>query len=338
MNRRQFSDVILNAAERLGMLRVMQGVGRRSDLPLYVLTYHRVDVPRPGSPLDPAQINATPEQFEAQMKLLADCYHPVGIEEVLAAVDGRADLPRDAVLVTVDDGYRDFRDTIFPIAMRHGVRPLLFVPTAFVGQGQFWWDRLYAITTFSTRPEIDTPIGRLPLDTPAAQKIVYRLLVEHLKSIPFAEAEEWVSQAWQNVDCAACLQRFTLNWDELRELAAAGAGIASHSHNHPIMSRIPLEQAREEIRRSQRLLQLELSQTLPVFAFPDGKNYAFNPALVQMLREEGIRLAFTMLPGCAHLRADNLLALPRFGAWQRLTLSQLHWRLTPLFTRMNKPA
>ena len=77
------------------------------------------------------------------MRLIANKYHPVTAEEVLEAASGNRKLPPYAVLVTVDDGYRDFKNHIWRIAKPYGIRPVLFVPTAFIGSGVFWWDQLY---------------------------------------------------------------------------------------------------------------------------------------------------------------------------------------------------
>ncbi len=320
-----------NCIERLGVVRALQKPGGHSSQSLYVLAYHRViepDDPIPGMDL----VNATPAQFEAQMQLLAREYHPVTAEDVLNAFDRGTPLPRDAVLVTVDDGYRDFQDTIFPIASRYGIHPVLFVPTQFVGQGSFWWDRLPRALTRARVLEIHTPVGRFSLHTATGQTQALARLSDYVRTQPYEQARQWVEDLCSEI--APDLPdsgRATLDWGELRALARAGVDIASHTHSHPILSHVSLEQARREIRLSQDLIAREIGRVLPIFAFPDGRPYAMSQALLPVLRSEGFRLAFTRVEGRARLDRDEPLQLPRLRVSRRMSLAQFHLHLTPFY-------
>ena len=322
----------LALAERIRLLDFIQRLGRGAGRRLYVLAYHRVDEFDRKPRLDPSLISATPAQFEAQMRFIAQRYHPISAEEVLETIERGASLPRDAVLVTVDDGYCDFQEVIFPIARRYGIRPVLFVPTAYVGQGAFWWDQLFDALQQTRAQEISTPLGRLSLRTPAEKQAAMKRLGAYVQFSlsPFEQARRELQTL-----CAAAVpdllppERVTLDWDDLRALARAGATIAAHSHTHPILSRIPLDQARDEIRTSQRLIAQEIGQALPIFAFPDGNPPAFTPEVVSLLREEGFKLAWTMVEGCVDLELDDPLCLPRIALGGELTRAQVHFRLSP---------
>lgn len=321
-------------AERSRLLDVIQRLGRGVGRRLYVLAYHRVDELDRKPRLDPSLISATPAQFEVQMRFIAQRYHPISAEEVLETIERGALLPRDAVLVTVDDGYRDFQEVIFPIVRRYGIRPVLFVPTAYVGQGAFWWDQLFDALQQTRAQERSTPVGRLSLRTPAEKQAAMGHLRAYIKR-PHSSFEQ-ARRELQALCTAAAPdllppERVTLNWDELRALARAGATIASHSHTHAILSRIPLDHVRDEIRTSQRLIAQEIGQALPIFAFPDGNPPAFTPEVMSLLREEGFKLALTMVEGCAHLERDDPLCLPRIAISRKMTCAQVHWRLTPVY-------
>ena len=100
------------------------------------------------------------------MTFLASRYRPVSLTELLGARRGEHALPLRSVLVTFDDGYRDFADHAWPILRRHGIPAVLFVPTAYPGNPgrAFWWDRLYsAVSRTSAAETIDTPVGELRL-------------------------------------------------------------------------------------------------------------------------------------------------------------------------------
>jgi len=53
-------------------------------------------------------------------------FEPVCAADVLAAVQGRCTLPDNALLVTIDDGYRDRQDTALPMMSQMGIKPVVF--------------------------------------------------------------------------------------------------------------------------------------------------------------------------------------------------------------------
>jgi len=114
-----------------------RGVGETSKLfsaakddderTLRVLTYHKVN------DLWPNPITVPTRTFARQMSLLAELgYRPVSLDVVLDHYLNGAPLPRKAVLITFDDGYRDNLENAAPILLRHGYPAVIFVPTGFL--------------------------------------------------------------------------------------------------------------------------------------------------------------------------------------------------------------
>ncbi len=327
--RKRLKRRLLAAAQRLGVFSLLQRRLSSDGSVVYVLTYHRVDEPERCPWLDPAHISASPQAFEAHMRLIASQYHPVDIRAVLAAVRGQAPLPHNAVLVTVDDAYRDFGEVLYPIARQFGIRPVLFVPTAFVGSAEFfWWDKLYQAVFWAQTDALETPAGIFRLDSAASRRSAVKHLSRYLKAQPCNWTLSFVDSLYERSTPPFAPRRSTLTWDELRALAQDGVAVAPHTHTHPILTRVSVEQACKEIRTSRRSIARHLGEALPVFAYPDGKVETFNPAVQRALRIENIEVAFTMLDEQADLKRHDPLQLPRIGIWAEMTLAQLHWRLT----------
>ncbi len=336
----RFKQAMYSLAENSGAAHMLQTLGVFTGEQVYVLAYHRVDLPEHRPWLNPELINASPAQFNAQMALLARNYHPVGIQDVLNAANGGKKLPRHAVLVTVDDGYQDFQETILPVCRQFGIRPLLFAPTAYVGRGTFWWDMLYQLVYFSGWQHI-APAGGEPLSitTPAEKQSALERLSHAIKQSALEMDHNWLNDLYrefleQPSPGFKKDARDTLDWDELRVVTRQGADVAAHTHTHPIVSRIPEEQVRQEIRQSRALIRSELGSDLPVFAYPDGLAVDITPATRRIVQEEGIQLAFTMIARQADLNHDPHEYLPRLGTWSKLNLGHFHLRLTPLFSRI----
>lgn len=326
--------IALETAHRSGILRGFHFFDNPSANALYVLAYHRVDWPDSQPHLDPHNLSATPEQFEQHMRLIANEYNPVSADDVLNAILSGAKLPPRAVMITVDDGYRDFKNHIWPITKRHGIHPVLFVPTSYVGAGGFWWDRLYDALQRTTFSQIDTPVGVISLNTLQNRRQAFMRLAQYMKKEPFSVALAQIDGLCREVVPEPFfVDRVTLDWDELRDLARAGVTVAPHTHTHPALGNIPLEQARFEIRESKRLIMQEIGSLGELFAYPYGSRGSIGTAVGEVLRDSGVQLAFTMELGRARLNEDDRMYLPRIDSSPQMTLARLHAKLTPFFER-----
>ena len=79
---------------------------------LLALCYHNVEDREP----DQTYVGVTTAKLVEQFAWLqANGYHPVSVDQILAAHDGRAALPEKPILLTFDDGYESFYTRAFPI-------------------------------------------------------------------------------------------------------------------------------------------------------------------------------------------------------------------------------
>ena len=98
-------------------------VTRRRPGDVVILLYHRV------AGLG-GEIDTPPALFERQLAELASNERVLTLDQ---ALDGQAG---GGVVVTVDDGYRDFSDTVVPLLHRYQVPALLYLATGLVaGEG-----------------------------------------------------------------------------------------------------------------------------------------------------------------------------------------------------------
>src|SRR5687767_6058162 len=109
---------------------------------LSIVTYHHVADQDEHYPYDPDVADATPAQFRRQMETLAKYCTPIGVDELIRAVEGQP-LPKNPVMVTFDDGYRSCHDVTLPILRAVGVRATFFVSTSFIEERRlYWWERI----------------------------------------------------------------------------------------------------------------------------------------------------------------------------------------------------
>ena len=81
-------------------------------------------------------LSTSPELFARHMRFLRDHYTVISPEELTGVITNVALLPRNAVLVTFDDGYRDVYEHAYPILKDMGLQALLFPATDYIGTGR----------------------------------------------------------------------------------------------------------------------------------------------------------------------------------------------------------
>ncbi len=299
---------------------------RRPHL-LRVLTYHRIGEPAATPHLNPTSISATPRVFDQHMQYLSRHYRVVSMAEVLAAIAGERRLPGRAVLITFDDACVDFKEIAWPRMKKYGLPATVFVPTAYPNHPErmFWWDKLYRSIMYSRKNELHLPaVGVLSLQSPEARQQSLRRVQNHFKMLSNVEAITLVEEISANLNGHLKPEKTVLDWEELRQLAKEGVTLGPHTQTHPILTQIPLPEVRKEVLGSMQDLQREIGPVLPIFAYPNGNNSA---EIRQILREAGIKAAFSMLRGFNNLDTEDPLGLRRVNITQKTTVKMLQWRL-----------
>ena len=112
---------------------VLTRVRSQSEIYLPILLYHYVEVVTDERDTIRQGLSITPQIFESQLTtLLANGFTPITFDDLSAYYAGRAELPPKPVIVTFDDGYRDFYTDAFPILKKHQVKAAIFVVSGFL--------------------------------------------------------------------------------------------------------------------------------------------------------------------------------------------------------------
>ena len=287
---------IARATFRLNCLAMRHLPARRR---LLTLTYHRVGSRREIWPDESSVAECTTESFEAQMTWLRDFATPVDEGTVLEILDGRRAPPNRPVLITFDDGYRDDMARIRPCCERLGIRPLVFLPTSFVGtRRRFWWDRVSICVKTTARTELCVPLEaeeRLALTGEVERERAAARLLGLAKHLPPPAREDFLDGLERELEIPSSAEApspVVVDWAEARALQAC-FDFGAHTVTHPVLSTLGQDELRRELAESRAEVERRLGRC-DSFAIPFGGRTAHTPEATRLAAEVGYRAVFAL--------------------------------------------
>jgi peptidoglycan/xylan/chitin deacetylase (PgdA/CDA1 family) len=307
----RFTEILGSTLDRTGLLRLAVTARRRHLWPykgLTVLLYHRIVDPTAVGELDPEMVDATPEEFDAQMAYVKQVFRPVALEDVLEARAGGRPLPPDSVLITFDDGYLDNFQNALPILQKHGMKALFFIPTGYItDRPLFWWEQVSLLVGRSKlaklRIDYPTPL-EVDISTPQARRSAARRLNGIIKEYFDLDLDRFLDSVaagaevpWSRADARALGDATLMTWDHVKKLREAGMGIGSHGHRHRGMLTLKPDDLVSDIRTSRSMLEGALGERITTIAYPFGQGIATAPAPKHAVVEAGFDFGFTTIAG-----------------------------------------
>ena len=314
-----------------GALSATSGYLRRSAA-FSVFTYHRVN--DHGDPF----FEALPtEVFDRQMRLIARHYVALPVEELVDRLRAGS-VPRNAVAITFDDGYRDVLTHAAPILARYHLPATVFLATGFIGTGETpWYDRLANALKATSAARVSIPFSDevLPLETRESRLRALSRLQANLKGLPEVDARKALDDLLEVLGGGKHDREKNafLRWDEVQALRGLGFRIGAHTVSHPILSRLSVDRARAEVIESKRTIEARCGIAPRAFAYPNGAEADYTPEVVELVRSAGFECAVTTRFGLNTARTSPWELrrgqpwehhLPTFAtklAWYRMTLS-----------------
>lgn len=250
-------------------------------------------------------------------------YHPVSMTAVSQWLHAGHSLPPYALAVTVDDGYRDFHETGYPVFAEYGIPVTVYLVTDFMdGKSWLWFDRVVHAFRQATRSAacIPLPDGKTfecKLESDASRRAAGQRLADLAVSWSDADRRKLARDVSSLLQAPGVVKQDPrqappeyqpLSWAAVRTLAASGVEFGAHTKTHPILSALAdPQELREEIAGSKARIQEELNRPVLHFCYPNGTMRDIGPAAAAAVREAGLRTAVTAEPGLNHNHSDAFL-------------------------------
>lgn len=311
-------------AKSPGFLRGLQGK-------VSILMYHRVVMAAElSSQFIQPGMYVTGETFERQARFLREHFDVLSLPELLTMwreKTWKAD--RRYCVITFDDGWLDNYVHAFPVLQRYDLPATIFLPTGVVGSGRWFWPeevgwlsqrfaclpaQRKAKTLASLRAG-DSWLNGIAGDMEAEQSDE---LIERCKTVSHDRIGELVGRLAEEMEVRLPCERLVMNWDEVRDMAAAKIAFGSHSVNHKILTTVSDAELREEVFGSLHTLRNHGLKGEFVFCYPNGN---YSPAVMRSVESAGYCAATSTEPGWEGREPAHLFRLKRIAVHNDLTCS-----------------
>ena len=253
---------------------------------LRIALYHHVS--DRTSPLeDGLNVRTPPALFEAHVRRLALDYEIVDLQTVLA---GR--LPRRALLITFDDGYRSVVDVALPMLERLGLPSVFFVSDAFLDPRSLPLDNvLCRLAATEGVPALAAAVGARE-DAAGLAEVFARVA-----ALPYGRRMTLVGRLADRFEIDPAALRASsglfLERGELRGLARRGCEVGNHTASHLSCRAIVDDAAaHEQLVAHREMLERWTGAPVRSFSYPYGSRPDATPLVERALRASGHELSF----------------------------------------------
>lgn len=222
--------------------------------------------------------------FEEHVRYLARNFTPRPLREVVDRLRSQRSFDSRSVVLTVDDGYRDFLEYAYPVLRRYRVPATLYVVTEFAdGRRWLWFDALHWLFSAAApgryRFEIEADAFELILDSPAVRNATWSKvgirLTDTAPETQWAAIRTLESILGLQLPARPTVDYAPMTWDELRGLDPELIEIGSHTCTHAVLSRCTSDQQVSEIATSKKILEERLGRRVDAFCYPHGRPQDF---------------------------------------------------------------
>ena len=280
----------------------------KHPLELTVMMYHYVRDPGDDAEAGSGITGMSVKAFETQLDDLSKQHTFVTWPDVRMALQEDKSIPSSACLLTFDDGVRDHYVNVFRILRGRGLSGLFFImdgnhraglvlahkihfllaKLGLAGLRDAIWEELTAaqrerFMQAENKYQMKYPPVSLDGQINLLKAVLQRELSNEVDTLLSDLFETHVGSEHE------VAQRYYLNHEQIREMAAGGMHFGGHSRNHPWFDWINAEARASEINASAEWLQ-QFEPEPWAFAYPYGGLAEDAPHL---LKERGFVAAFT---------------------------------------------
>lgn len=274
------------------------------------------------------------EQFIEQMTFFNENYNIITMEDVLDAEKGLSKLPEQSMLLTFDDGYSEHFTLVYPILKRMGVQGSFFIPAKTVIEHKMldvnkihfilsslkdigdlvlslkneilFYKEEYSLSSFENYFSDFAISNRFDSkEIIFVKRMLQHVLPEKLRNI----LSDKFFDKYVGVPESIFAKELYMNKDQIEHLVRDGMHVGCHGYDHYWWNKLNKSALHQEINKSKDFLQsVGCDMSKWTACYPYGSS---SDEVVDELRRQGCRLAFTTKVDVANLNLNSKYLLPR---------------------------
>ena len=293
---------------------------------LVILCYHRIE----NYTSDPVKITVSKENFLKQIDFLKEFAKIISPNQLFESLENRKNLPRRSVLLTFDDGYSSYQQTM-DLLLKKSISAIFFIS---LRKEKYWWDILSKILFENQHVKksnlikinnLLAEIGcRLKIEESISSDLIDVLRKWSItdKGFPFKRNEAFYFLAKEMEDVNHYTKNKILNTinslsNEKRNLSYLlnkelinYHKIGCHTINHYNLSKLNYNNQKIEIESAKKELESIINKQVKIFAYPFGNKYHYNFDTLEIVKRN-FNFAFSNFEGLVH-KDSNIYEIPRF--------------------------
>jgi peptidoglycan/xylan/chitin deacetylase (PgdA/CDA1 family) len=292
-----------------------------------VFMYHRIVREQKSEYLQGYEKGLAENDYLAQLREIEKIFEVISLEQFTSMVSGES-APKSwkpVALLTFDDGDSENFTLAFPPLWEKNIPAVSFIATDFVdSHNRFYHLRVTnALNNFddsgwhsaANLPMPDSMKKVFDSNAPDFAKNKYAIrrgLIAPMDILPPAERNAIIDK-WEaltggkytlGIDC--------MSWEQICSLTGKNIAVGSHTVHHNKLELLSLEEMRQELTESKRILESKLGKEVTSICYPQGSH---NQDIISEAERAGYSVGFTTVAGLVDypLNSRQRLAIPRIG-------------------------
>lgn len=247
---------------------------------IYVFLYHEIVNHLSGSLMD-IKVGTDTQTFKTHLDYFQKNFHMISLREAVALLASGEPISERYGVITFDDAYRNMIENAVPLLNQKDIPATIFVcHNPAVGEKGIWRQRLALLLDTKRKETLDSFNKKLKLSHVSVDDLFGWCKENYSRKI-----EQLIDGIWEDLNMNREDLRLYATYEELRSLEHTRYEFGSHTISHPVLSRISLSEAREEIVTGHHLVEEVLRKKVSFFAYPFGCPHHWNSECEGYIRE-----------------------------------------------------
>ncbi len=278
-----------------------------------ILAYHRVN----NDYFDPLSMNIEISTFEKQVRYIKKYYKIIPLSKAVEILKKHKKIPKNLVVLTFDDGYKDFYLNAYPILSKYKIPATLFLSIGAIEEKDaLWFDAIVSAVKITQKRYLDLEkygFKKFIIDSIDKKKDAIQQIVYCLKKSPLNERNNILSYLLKELACDSKkvdLSYPLLDWEDIKAMSKNGVTFGSHGMTHTILRYLTEEEIENEIATSREIIKNKTGLDIQFFSYPNGGVGDFNQNIECLLKKHNYIAACTLINDNNTLHS-NLFTLKR---------------------------